>query len=787
MKPRFSKRTLLSVCLAIGVSTVCAAPPSGGGLCRYVDPFIGTQGEGNTFPGASLPFGMVKLGPDCGDLQGNAGYRHDGGVKGFSHTHVSGTGGGCKYGNILVAPFTTTEPDFGAQLIRNSESARPGFFSMNLAAPDGGDIVAEMTVTPHAALHRYVFHDTRNKGMLIEAGSLLGRYYGCGEAQNLIGSEVEFISPTEIAGYCRLDGGWNMGDAFTIYFYAAVDRTPVVRGTWIEGEGVRSDTEYAIGEGRLAGAWLSFGSELPDTISLKVGVSYISVAKARENVRDEVGEKDLDLIAREAQDVWESYLQRVEVESDDPEELTKFYTALYHTLLQPTDKTGENSRWHSDAPYFDDFYCLWDTFRTNHPLYTLIAPEQEARIVNSLIDIYRHEGFMPDGRSGDSNGRSQGGSNADMIVAEAILKELDGIDAEGALEAMLRDAEVDPGAAARRHGRGGISDYKRLGYVSTDYERSGVRTLEYAANDMAISLAAEKLGQHDLAEKYAVRAANWRNLWKDVTFDGIRGFIMPRKADGQWDETFCDPTWDYYVSTPDYKLGITPYNEIPDSGRRDEVFTPRSHGSWVNIFYESNSWEYSLYVPHDVAGLIEMCGGRGKFTERLDHFFDNNHYNINNEPGFLVPCLYIFAGGHDKSMERINDILRSHYSAAPDGLPGNDDSGSMSSWLVFHKTGLFPMAGQDVYLITSPHFSSAKVRMSPEHTVEIKARGISPENIYVKQLKIDGNPWRRPWITHSELQQAITLEFTMGSNAAGWFSGELPPSHSPENKMSSGK
>lgn len=744
---------------------------------RYVDPFIGTQADGNTFPGASLPFGMVKLGPDCGDLRSNSGYRFGEGVKGFSHTHVSGTGGGCKYGNILVAPFTSKLPDFNNRLKRTGEKATPGFYAADLSMPDG-NVKASMSVTPHAAVHRYVFSEAPSKGLLIEAGSLLGKDYGSGEAQNLIWSEIEVVSPREVQGYCNLDGGWNMGQAFTVYFYAECDTEPTGHGIWTEGEGLKQGDSFGLGAGKSTGAWLTFGEESADSVELRVGISYISMAKARENCRNEVSGKSLEEVASQARDIWNGYLGRVRIESDDLDELKMFYTALYHTFLQPTDKTGENALWHSDSPYWDDFYCLWDTFRTVHPLFTLIARDEEARIVNSLIDIYRHAGYMPDGRSGDSNGRTQGGSNADMIVAEAILKDVPGIDTAGALEAMMKDAEVDPGDAARRHGRGGLEDYKRLGYVSTDYERSGVRTLEYAANDWAISRAAEKLGHADLAERYANRAKGWQSLWKDVTYDGIRGFIMPRRSDGRWDEEFRDPTWDYYERMPEYKLNIHPYNAIPDADRKSEPFTAWSAGSWVNMFYESNSWEYSLYVPHDVAALIDSCGGKQSFVKRLDHFFDNGHYNINNEPGFLVPCLYIFAGEQLKSVDRIADILSRHFRPSADGLPGNDDSGAMSAWYVFHKMGLFPMAGQDVYLLTAPHFSSTELSLAPGKTVTVKAKDLSKKNRYVKELRVDGRPWHKPWMTHAELSDASVIEFKMGSKPSGWFNGALPPSQS---------
>lgn len=742
---------------------------------RYVDPFIGTQGDGNTFPGATTPFGLVKLGPDCGDLNSNMGYRADGEVHGFSHLHVSGTGGGCKYGNILLYPFVGDVKVQGYGAMRTAEHAEPGYFSTEL---DNGAVLAELTCTPHTGLHRYTFHQSGQCGILIDAGSILGTTACCGEEQVLLGSEIEILSDHEMAGYNRVSGGWNMGKAFTVYFYASFNTQAEASGTWkanIKKEGNKA--EYDSGES--VGAWFAYNNHSEQTVEVKVGISFISIGKARENCLREASLLSFDQAQANAREAWNSYLRRVDIVSDNTTELTKFYTALYHTLLQPVDKTGENALWRSDAPYYDDFYCLWDTYRTSHPLLTLLAPERETEIVNSLIDIYKHEGYMPDGRSGDSNGRTQGGSNAEMVVADALLKNLPGINYEEALEAMLKDGEVSPGGDERMHGRGGLTDYHVLGYVSTNYERAGTRTLEYAANDWAIAQCAEKLGKQDIYKKYAHRAGNWENLWKPILFDGVEGFIMPRKANGEWDEGFTDPTWEYYTEPPSYKLGIVPYNQISVSHRRQEGFTPRSAGSWCNFFYETNSWEYSFYVPHDVARLIDKCGGSEKFLHRLDKFFGEGYFNITNEPGFLTPCLYIYAGRHDKTVECIDHILKKHYTAGPDGLPGNDDSGAMSSWYVFHQLGFFPNAGQDVYLITAPRFKHMTLSLSGGQKLTVIAENFSPENIYVASVEWNGEPWERTWFSHSDIQGGGILKFVMTNRPSDWEKrAQLPPSRS---------
>lgn len=753
----------------------CAASSFCYGLdyASYVDPFIGTEGDGNTFPGVSMPFGMVKLGPDCGDRSSNSGYRTGEPVRGFSHLHVSGTGGGPKYGNILFFPFPgeVNPSDYGAGV--TAEHAEPAYYSTTL---DNG-VKAELTGTDHAGVHRYTFTRPGKCGVLVDAGSILGAHACCGENQTLLGSEVEILSDHEIAGQNRVSGGWNMGDPFTVYFYATFSAPASDFGTWKSGK-PSPQSRIAHDSGEPTGAWFEF-PENTDSLEVRVGISFISPGKARRNCLEESVGIPFDELRAAGRQRWNDYLGRVKADSDDPAALQRFYTALYHTLLQPVDKTGENSRWISGEPYYDDFYCLWDTFRTSHPLLTLIAPADETRIVNSLIDIYRHTGYMPDGRSGDSNGRTQGGSNAEMVIADALLKDLPGIDTEAAIEAMLKDAEVPPGDDERRQGRGGLPDYINLGYVSTDYERGGTRTLEYSANDWAIAQCAAKAGRHDLAEKYSRRAASWENLWRPVACDSVCGFIMPRRSDGEWDDNYREPTWEYYTSTPSYRLRLTPPSQLPDSCRRNEPFSPHSHGSWPNFFYETNSWEYSFYVPHDVNRLIEMCGGTDSFVSRLNRFFDSGYFNINNEPGFLIPCLYLWAGRHDLTAERVSRLLDKHYGNGRNGLPGNDDSGAMSSWYVFHNLGFFPNAGQDVYLITTPRFKHATVDMGNGNVLTVEAENLSPKNIYVESVTINGKPWNKTWFSHADIANGATIRFRMSSKPTKWErTAETPPSRS---------
>jgi putative alpha-1,2-mannosidase len=479
-----------------------------------------------------------------------------------------------------------------------------------------------------------------------------------------------------------------------------------------------------------------------------------------------------------ARNEWTTYLSRIRVDSPSKTEKIKFYTALYHAMMQPVDRTGENPLWTGKEPCYDDFYCIWDTYRTSHPLFILFAPEIQADITRSLIDIYEHEGYIPDARSGNSSGRTQGGSNSDMLIAEAILKELPGIDAEKGYQSMIKNAEVPPGGDERLLGRGGLRDYNSIGYVSTDFERAGSRTVEYAANDWAIALSAKKLGKEADYQNYAKRAGNWENLWKPIEHSGATGFIMPRKASGEWDENYRDKLWSWYTETPPGELGLIPYSSIPDNYLSKDPFTPLSGGSWPDFFYESHSWEYSFYVPQDMKRLIEKCGGAEAFVARLDIFFGKNYFQMSNEPGFLTPCLYNYAGRPDKTAETVTRLLKTHYTDKPSGLPGNDDSGAMSSWFAFQMMGFFPVAGQDIYLIGTPKFSRTAISIGSGKTLVILAEGLSDRNIYVASATINDKTLDQNWFRHSDIKDGGTLRLIMTDTPGTWGTKVPPPSRS---------
>ena len=707
----------------------------------YVDPRIGSEGVGRTFPGPSMPFGMCKPGPDC-TVKPNAGWAPmPEVVTGFSQTHVSGTGGGQKYGNILIQPIighglTQIDTDFAQK--RKEETIALGYYATTFE----NGIKTEITTSERCAFYRIHYPTTSNPGLFIDATHYLGKnpIPDRREQQQFVGGEVEIVSDYEVRGYSRVRGGWNNGDAYTVYFCLV------------------SDQPFTQGDRNLVQICTRF---LSPCVNIKVGISYVSTQQAKRNIP----ECDFDTQLKNLRESWEKILSRVQISGTEAQK-RMFYTALYHTMLMPVDKSGENPKW-TETPYYDDYYAIWDTYRSSSPLITLLDPKREVEIVNSLLNIYKREGYMPDARSGDCNGRTQGGSNAEVVIADAFMKGIgrgarseecgmwneecgmwneEGgmrIDYELALEAMLKDAEADPGADHEKHGRGGLPEYLKYGYIPYGIDRAGTRTIEYAYDDYCIAEVAKGLGRTDIYERYLRQSRNWKNLWRaDYEWDDVKGYIMPRDASGRWLDSV--PWGRSKVYHP--LIQYTPVTKV----------APWYLPWWSTFFYEALSAEYSLSIPHDVPGLIEACGGAETFRKRLDMFFDRQRYNVGNEPSFLTPCLYHWIGRPDLTSDRVRQIISENYSDTPDGLPGNDDSGAMSSWLAFHMMGLYPNAGQSYYLLHAPLIPEWTLQLSNGKTLHgiVKGKGTRFEKVM-----LNGRLLEDARLEHADLMQGGELVF----------------------------
>ena len=537
------------------------------------------------------------------------------------------------------------------------------------------------------------------------------------EAQQFVGAEVEVINDHEVRGFTRIRGGWNNGSAYTVYFCLQTDKP--------FQSIVKEDYQKAV---------LHFGDTL---VNVKIGISFISSLQAKQNIPETNFDTQLTLLRQS----WEKILSRIHIEGTE-EQKRMFYTGIYHTCLMPVNRTGENPSW-TETPYYDDYYAIWDTYRTSTPLITLLDEQREVDIVNSLLNIYKREGYLPDARSGNCNGRTQGGSNAEVVIADAFVKGLQGIDYELALEAMLKDADVDPGADHEKHGRGGLTEYNTLGYIPYGIDRAGNRTVEYAYDDYCIALVAKGLGREDLYERFIKQSDNWRNLWRsDYEWDGVKGYIMPKDKNGVWLDSV--PWGHSKVFHP--RIPYTPITKV----------APWYLPWWSTFFYEALSAEYSLSIPHDVPGLIEACGGEEAFMRRLNLFFERKRYNVANEPSFLTPCLYHWLGRPDLTSERVRQIITDNYNDSPTGLPGNDDSGAMSSWLVFHMMGLYPNAGQDYYLLHAPLLKAYTMQLCNGNIIHATVKG---KGTHYEKVTFNGKELKDARISHQQLMTGGELVF----------------------------
>lgn len=480
--------------------------------------------------------------------------------------------------------------------------------------------------------------------------------------------------------------------------------------------------------------WASFDTTRNRIASLKLAVSFISVEKAETNLRAVKG-WDFDRARRHAAQQWSAALAKITVSGGTAEQRSIFRSALYRAQVMPHDLSGENAWWSSSEPHYEDFYTLWDTFRAQMPLVTVIQPARARDMVRSLIDTYRHTGWLPDARIAGSNGLVQGGSNGDVLIADAIVKGIKGVDYQTAFEALVKDAETDS-PEPYLVGRESVSDYKRLGYLPLEVTRSGSRTMEYAYNDFAVSQVAEALGKAKEAVDYRRRSLSWANLW-----DSKAQSIHPRNADGEWQ---------------------TPFDRT--------LFT----SSWSSPFYEGTPWQYSTFVPHDVQGLINRLGGDEAFVSWLDAFFTQGGYEPGNEPDILAPWLYIFAGRPDRTQTQVRDLLAKYYKSGRDGLPGNDDAGTMTSWYVWSAIGLYPNAGQDYYFIGSPIFSKVRIDVGGGRRFTIAAPNADSTNRYVQSARLNGHPLDRAWLNHADLIAGGTLELSLGPQPSAWGASQRP-------------
>lgn len=714
----------------------------------HVDPFIGVDGENNCLCGPYLPNSIVRLGPDTLTPHLSHGYDSSKPIIRFSHTHVSGTGGGGRYGNVGFTPYVGAERFQVEPYLKENEEAEAGYYSVKLMP---ASIRVELTSTARTGIHRYGFKPEEEANLLIDAGAVIqvggdepGKTTGVA-----IGGYLEVLSDREIVGRSDLRGGWGHEFPYSVYFYIRFDQ-PIRSVRLTDAGGIRLGSSV---DGPNCRASVGFGR--CGTVVAKTGISYISVGKARASV-DREASAGFDDIRRAAADIWEKKLSRVSVEGGSEEHTRLLYTLMTRLFCMPSDLgiDDENFAFESGVRHFTDLYALWDSVRNANSLITLLDPQLEVDILNCLLDIAEQIGWLPDAWIMGHSAMIQGGSSADILLCEAALKKLEGIDYAKALKQMRKNNEVES-PNTWLYGRH-LKDYHNLGYLSTNVKKNCVsRHMEYAYQDWCIGRLAEELEQNETAETYYRSSEKLWNLWRD----DLQSFA-PRRPDGEWVASF------------------DPASCLPDS--------------WNDpYFYEGTSLQWSFSAHHDFQGLIERHGGNEAFVEHLDRFFEEGHY-YSKETMLHIPYLYIYAGRPDKAADRVRECLNRYFRAERDGLGDNEDMGCQSAFFICSAIGLYPVMGQDIYWLVPPSFDKIALQIGTTAnpvslTIETVGEPIGSEakGRYIQSASINGKELNRAWIRHEEIAGGGVLLLRIGSEAGEWGI-ELPPSPLTEWKNSLG-
>ena len=715
-----------------------------------VDPRIGTGGAGyrvgSAYPGPVAPFGAVALSPDTTFYGVNWGFAHCAGfwskdpqIRGFSHTHLHGTGipdlGALLLMPTLgvpVAPFD--ERSYRSPYSHATERAESGYYAVRL---DRTGIRAELTAGNWVGVHRYVFPALGAPVVLVNPSHSLSPGW-VKDAEVAIDAAAR-----EMRGFVNMRGEFTSlspdHPGVVTYFILRFSKPFASFGTWKDGV---SALDRNGERGPRIGAFAAFDPSDREPLVVAVGISFQSVERAAANLAAEAADLDFDRVRSATSSRWDAWLSKIEVTGGTPSERRIFATALYHALLMPTDWTESNGKYlgfdgraHDvgGRRYYTNF-SLWDTYRTQHPLLTLLDPARESDMMESLTTMVRQGGVLPMWPLANGETGCMVGDPAAIVLADSYLKGARDFDVQTAY-AAARAKATGPLA---RDGRVGIEDYLARGYVCSDHhDRGPSLTAEYAYADAALGAWAEALGKPDDAALFGKRAENWRNHWDPRT-----GFLRARRCDGSFDRPF-HPKW---VFSRDYT--------------------------------EGTAWQWLWYVPHDVPGLVAAFGSKRAFVDKLTAFFEKGSKEIHtifpdiyywggNEPDLLAPYLFAFAGRPDLTQKWVRWAVATKYADTPDGLDGNDDAGTLSAWYVFSALGFYPVAGSDLYVIGSPLFDRAVVHL-PGGDLVVIAKDNGPANVYVQSATWNGRPFTTPFFRHADLAHGGTLVFVMGPWPSTW-------------------
>jgi predicted alpha-1,2-mannosidase len=723
-------------------------------LTQYVDPRMGVIGEGNCSIGPQLPFGSVNPGPDTPE-GGTDGYNPAEKIRGFSQLHVTGTGGPGKYGQFLISPqIGLNVNENGHDYEKSNEEASIDHYKVSLTDKN---IVCELSPTEHAVIYNFTFPASDSAFILIDLchnipGDIMHHKDGTsrgGYAER--GSLSINTNEKKITGEASFWGGWS-AEPFDAYFSLEFSKPVQSFGTWKDST-VTFNKDFELIEKKASriGAFIGFKTKQGEQITIKLAVSLKSPENAALFLKQEIPGWEIEKIREEARNKWDHQLSKIVVEGVNDEQKTLFYSSFYQALRMPRDRSGDNPKWDSPLPHWDDHFCVWDTWRTVFPLNLLINESMVRDNILAFIDRYEHNGRVLDAFIAGNDRvyqwsevelpyyfHNQGGDNVDNIIADAFVKKVDGINWERAYKILKYNAENSRTPAYLINDRGWVP------FRTYEYALDCSRTLEFAYNDFCASQMALGLNKPDDHERYLIRSSQWSKLWNDTLVSMyFKGFICPKRMNSTW----------------------VKYNP-----RHDRI--ENSPGVFDRSFYEGNSWTYSFFVPHQFDKLIKLMGGPEKYAERLHFALKNGLVNLSNEPGFLAPFSFIYSARPDLTSYWVGEN-RKEYTI--DGFPGEEDSGAMGSWYVFAAMGFFPNAGQDLYLISGPVFPKIVLTRENGKQIIIEAENVSAKNRYIQSAMLNGKSLNRAWIKHEEIANGALLQFKMGDKPSKWGTKDLPP------------
>lgn len=696
-------------------------------LAKTVNPFIGTGGHGHTYPGAAYPFGMMQLSPDSRltGWDGCGGYHYsDSIIYGFSHTHLSGTGVS-DYGDLLIFPFTgdylwensfrkLRNEGYGSSFSHKNESANAGYYSVLL---DDSQINVELTTTNRCGYHKYYFQENDTKKIIIDLE----------HRDQLLDSDLIFLNDTTIVGK-RISRAWAEEQHF--YFTIKFSEPPTKR-------------QFKKNEkGQASKLILEFSSDFA-VLGIKVGMSSVDINGSRKNLETEMPHWEFDTYRQQTEEKWNLELGKVKITEKDKDKKAIFYTALYHSFLNPNTFSDVDGRYRgmdnkihqSNSNIQYTIFSLWDTFRAAHPLFTILQPSKNSDFINTLLTQYKQGGVLPIWELCANYTGCMIGYHAIPVIVDAYIKGDRSFDANLALRAMINSAEKD---------HLGLEAYKRQGFISSENESESVsKTLEYAYDDWCIAIFADSLGKDDIAKRFYERSQFYKNIYNPTST-----FMQPR-FNGGWKNNFQpnEVTFDYT---------------------------------------EANSWQYSMFVPHDILGLIQLLGGKDELEKWLDDLFSTDsetsgrnqvditgligQYAHGNEPSHHMAYLYNFTTSTWKTQKYVNQIMGTMYFNTPDGLSGNEDCGQMSAWYVLSSLGFYSITpGSDMYAIGTPYHKAYDITLENGNVFSMRTENYAPANIYIKSIRLNRKPLNRNYLFHHEIMDGGEIVFEMSSEPQDFY------------------